>query len=299
MIIILNGSLLYYKDNYGAINDYYQYIVSIIKQILINNDMNINISLCENYKFNNNNKTINININCEHTLVKRGNIGENPIGKILDNNNNNYLIRIQNYSELYDSNIIIDYSIPNIYNVRSCDTFKTFSQKHIYISSSIYDCVWYKENRNINTLTTFLNINQPRRIQFLETIQNHTNIDNCFDKQSLCELYKNTKILINIHQTNDHDTFEELRVLPALECGVIVICEHSPLEQIIPYYDYIIWETYENIINKTNEILNNYNYYHDLIFLNKKKIKLQELKNQNYNTLNNQIKGLIQIPSLF
>ena len=68
----------------------------------------------------------------------------------------------------------------------------------------------------------------------------YINVNNCFEKDKLQTLYKNTKILINIHQTDHHHTFEELRVLPALQCGVLVICEHSPLSNLIPGNDYII-----------------------------------------------------------
>jgi len=55
------------------VNDYYQYIVSILKYVLDNNDLSINIILGNNEsEFNNKNKTIKIDINYEHTLVKEG-----------------------------------------------------------------------------------------------------------------------------------------------------------------------------------------------------------------------------------
>ena len=92
------------------------------------------------------------------------------------------------------------------------------------------------------------------------------NVNNCFIKNDLQNLYKNTKILINIHQTEHHHTFEELRVLPALQCGVIVISENSPLSELVPYNDYIIWTSYDKILEKTIEIINNYDYFHDLIW---------------------------------
>lgn len=122
----------------------------------------------------------------------------------------------------------------------------------------------------------------------------HTNINNCFDKNSLQKLYKNTKILINIHQTDDNHTFEELRVLPALQCGVIVICEKSPLNWMIPYNDYIIWAEYDNIVNKMIEVAHNYDHYYDLIFCkeSEKKVKLCEFDTMNYNVLSDAIKKM-------
>ena len=297
MIFNINNSFLYYEDNYGIINDYYQMIVEIVKKILCNNsNLNINITLCNTYNFNNNNKTITININYEHTLVKingRSVPQNTPIGNIDDDDNNKYLVRICKYDELNNSDIIIDYSIPNMYNIKTCELFNCFSKKHIYISSSIYDLYFIKENRNVTSLTTFINTDEPRRKQLLNEINDkqlhHTNVNNCFEKNKLQELYKNTQILLNIHQTPHHHTFEELRVLPALECGVIVICENSPLNQLIPYSDYIIWTSYEKILEKMIEVINNYDYYYDLIFTKEKKHKLCDFNNINYITLYNKI----------
>ena len=77
---------------------------------------------------------------------------------------------------------------------------------------------------------------------------------------------KKTKILINIHQTDHHDTIEELRILPAIQCGVIVISEISPLSELVHYHPYIIWTSYDTILDKANEVLENYDEYHKSIF---------------------------------
>jgi hypothetical protein len=104
MIININNSYFYYENNFGIINDYYQYIVNILIKILNNINANINITLCNNnYDFNNDNKTIRININWEHTIVKKG--GRSiPYGTldsiILDDNNEYYLIRIDRFNLL-------------------------------------------------------------------------------------------------------------------------------------------------------------------------------------------------------
>jgi hypothetical protein len=138
-----------------------------------------------------------------------------------------------------------------------------------------------------------------RRKELLNTISNekikHINISDCFDKTKLQNIYKNTKILINIHQTPHHHTFEELRVLPALECGVIVISEKSPLNEIIPYNDLIIWANYGDIINKTKEVIDNYNFFHDAIFSIKNINVLCNLPKINYDTLHNAIRQSIDV----
>ena len=294
MLFQVNNSYLYCNEEFGSVIDYYRMIVDHILYFLYNHpEMKINITLSNNnYTFNNDNQTIKISINCEHTLVKMG--GRDvpfftPFGTIDDDDNNKYLVRIDKYFDLINSDIIIDYSIPNICNVQRCNMFDMFSKKHIYISSSIYDSYFIKENRNNISLTTFANVEEPRRAKLLKNIRDkklsHINVHNCFDKNELQKLYKNTKILINIHQTPHHHTVEEFRILPALECGVIVVSEISPLITLIPYHDYVIWETYDNVIEKTIEIQNNYEYYHNLIFSTPKMRDLADFKNINYNNL--------------
>jgi hypothetical protein len=297
MIFYANGSYLHYIEYYHVINEYYQNIVELIKQILQNNkELNINITLCENYNFNNSNKTINININYEHTLVKKGGRSvsiDTPYGNINSIDGEKYLVRICNFDILNNSDIIIDYSNPNIYNVKSCPKYSFFSKKHIYISSSVYNPYFIKENREILTLTTFINTEEPRRKNLLVNMNNekifNININNCFEKNHLQNILKNTKILINIHQTSHHDTVEEFRVLPALECGVIVISEKSPLIELIPYSNLIIWADYDDILYKTKEVINNYTYFHDKIFTRENIKLLDNLNKINYDVLENTI----------
>lgn len=303
MLFCVHNSFFYYiYDLTSVVNDYYNTIVELIKTVLTNNpDLNINILFGnDHFKFNNSNKTLYIQINYEHILVKQGGRSSHgaPIGKMSDEHGNFYLVRIDRYNELNKADIIIDYSVPNIHHVASSNLFNDFSKKHIYIYSSIYaDTYFSKENRHISTLTTFINTGEPRRKKLIENIKRereHMNINNCFEKDALHNLYKNTKIMINIHQTNEHDTFEELRVLPALQCGVIVISENSALNELIPYNDYIIWSSYADIIEKTRDVINNYDSYHDSIFKNKKNKKLNELNSINYQTLEQHIKNGIR-----
>jgi len=275
---------------------YYNSILTVLKSILKNIEIDININFStENYNFNNNNKTLKIAINYEHTLVKQGGRTSNnaPIGIIQDENSNPYLVRIDKFTELNQSDIVIDYSIPNIYNINASQLFTIFSNKLLYIYPSLYESYFITTNRNINTLTTFINTNEQRRFAFLNNIANqninHININNCWGKNELQNLYKNTKILINIHQTDHHDTFEELRCLPALQCGVIVISENSALYELIPYHDYIIWTSYGNMIEKTKEVIENYDSYYNEIFVKLKNKLLHEFDNENYQNLYNKI----------
>ena len=195
--------------------------------------------------------------------------------------------------ELNNAHIIIDYSNPNIYNVKTCPLYESFSKKHIYIFSSLYEPYFMNKDRNINALTTFINTAEPRRRELLVNIAKekieHININNCFEENKMQYILKNTKILINIHQTPHHHSVEELRVLPALECGVIVISEHSPLIETIPYNNLIIWADYDGIIEKTKEVARNYDLFHNKIFTKENINLLGSFKKINYDSLQAEI----------
>ena len=71
MLLNINNSCFYYKCTYKYVKDYFNYIVELIKDILSNNELNINIILGNyKYSFNNSKKTIIIKFNIEHTIIK-------------------------------------------------------------------------------------------------------------------------------------------------------------------------------------------------------------------------------------
>jgi hypothetical protein len=280
MLVKIQNSYIYTEFDIYYVNSYIQYIIELLKTIIIKNNLQINILLGNaHFCFNNNNRIIKINVNWEHTLVKTG--GRDSMhnclkGNVLTTSGEQYLVRIERYDELNNSDIIIDYSIPNIYNIYSSKKYDNFYPKMIYISPVLFDYnlknYEYKQ-RQINVLTTFINTNEPRRKLLLNNIANskidHININNCFDDDELKKTYLNTKILINIHQTDHHHTFEELRCLPAILSGVIVISEEVPLKNLIPYNSLIVWSSYENIIETVNKVINNYDDYYNKLFKSK------------------------------
>ena len=82
---------------------------------------------------------------------------------------------------------------------------------------------------------------------------------------------------------------EELRVLPALTCGVIVIAEESPLKEHIPYNDLIIWTPYDNIIEKIKDVIEHYEEYHSKIFNNNTQLLFDHLHNMNIKHLKDKL----------
>ena len=79
-------------------------------------------------------------------------------------------------------------------------------------------------------------------------------------------IYRHTKILRNIRQTDFHDTLEELRILSALRSGVIVICETAPYKEKTLYSKFIIWGALEDLPKLVESVEKNYKEIHKSIF---------------------------------
>lgn len=288
------SSILIEDSESSCIKEYYNYIIELIKIICLENDLSCNFIVGGNYNLDANYKIIKINY--EHTLVVPGgrDSKNSPVGNIIFKNQVKYLVRIVEYHNLNQSNIIIDYSLPNIENIKRSNLYDSFSKKLIYISPYLYMPYNDKVNRSNNLLTTFINPNEPRRKKLIQEILenglSHENVNNCFESFKLMKLYRNTKILINIHQTDHHHTFEELRVLPALLCGVIVICEESPLKELIPYHSYLIWTKYEEIIDTIKYVNDNYEQLFNKIFIESNfKLDMNTLHTNNLRNLKEMI----------
>lgn len=297
----IHNSVIVYNFDDFVTRDYNNYILCLLKTVVKNKNLYVNVIIGNySHEFKNNNNTYKIHINYEHTLVKgtgRSLNNDSVKGTINYDENKTYLVRINELERYNKNDFIIDYSIPNIHNIHE-SKYKIYTKKMIYIAPYIYDDIYkIMSNRNIQSLTTFINTNEPRRKQLLSNLSNrnvkHTNVNNCFDKYKLQDLYKQTRVLINIHQTDHHHTFEELRCLPALQNGVIVVSEKSPLNNLIPYNDLIIWTDYENVIDKVKDVLDNYETYHNLIFTEQNVRILKGLDMKNAKVLEDKINASI------
>lgn len=167
--------------------------------------------------------------------------------------------------------MIIDYSNSNFENIFQSYRFEEFIKKVVVIHPLIYD-INFDRFKKSDIITLFSLDNNQRRLHVYNKLNSlkcpYKNVTNIFSKNDILELYKKTKILINVHQTEHHDTLEELRVLPALLNGVLIISEKSALTEYIPYNEYIIWCDYQNLKDTVEEVYNNYDYYYNKIFIN-------------------------------
>ena len=258
-------ALLKVDSEYDYVADYYNFIFKKLEQIELTDDY----ALVGSHNYETEGHKI-IFVNYEHNIVHPSFffqprlIGDTPL---IDDNSQKYLVRVERINQLINSEIYIEYSNPNIYNLKSCSDLTPFFDKIIYVPPLLcdYNPVSSSEKK-FDVITSFLILNpegRPRRQILYDELniefgKKYINIPKVFGEELYENYYHNSKILLNVHQTDHHHTFEELRVLPALLNGLIVIAEDSPLKETIPYHEYIIWCKYEEIIEKTKEVLHNY-----------------------------------------
>lgn len=213
---------------------------------------------------------IRIDLQIEHTLVKPG--GRNAenafLGNLpISNSEQQYLVRIAQYENLTQSNIVLDYSRINLYNIRSNKALHAFLQKIFCISPALYPIHIDSDGRE-GVITLFGNPEDSRRKLFLEDLDRYqissSNIRGIYF--GIDEYYRRAKIVINIRQTEYHDTLEELRVLPALRSGAIVICEAAPYAIKTWYSKFIIWGSIDQLPKLIVDTQKNYNQIHAEIF---------------------------------
>eukprot|EP01035_Chromulina_nebulosa_P004360 gene4360-5970_t len=237
--------------------------------------------LCKPSKFQLQNQPrsdkINIFFEDEHVLVAEG-------GKVIPpgtskgniatyDKTSAYLVRIE-CVECYKSvDIVLDYSLLNMENIRLSGLFNDdFVGKSTYAPALpfTYD-PFYKNHSNGELINTAYSRSGGRRSQITNQIFK------MLDNKGVYNMYfeslpwymanlDNLKILLNVHATDFDHTLEEFRVLPALLRGVVVVSEWVPLYHLLPYKDYIIFERYDKLAEKVLEVANNYESYREKFF---------------------------------
>lgn len=281
------ADILYPTKCESYVAEYRAYVISLLREVILPSS----IVTLESPHLNLLRTPTRIGINYEHTLVRSG--GRDSLNssvgivRVVNDPNQKYLVRIVNCAYLEACDIVIDYSIPNIFNVQCSRRFPKLTDSHLYIAPCLYPIYWDMGNRTIDILTTFLNPDVPRRKVFLETC---TNVSSCFGGKELCDLYRCTKILLNVHQTDDHHTAEELRILPALQNGVIVVSEESPLSDMIPYGHMIIWAPYDKLLETARQVVETYEQTCMKLFTPKNKNLLERLHLSNLDSLRDKLR---------
>lgn len=267
---------------------YEEYILSIKKFIDINyNYIKINIIYYDIIDFNIEKLDL---INYNKIFYS----GDLEILKIIINNIN------YNYNKLYFINIE-QMSHSSYYKMIRTINRKIniidYSEENIPYFKNIYNSVFlippfFKINNNIlnKNIDILSIINNDYRKSIIDKIDfnkdlNILFIDNCFNSERDNYFFK-SKIYINIHCSENHQTMELIRIINLIMNKVIIITENSINSKLLFIKDYIIICNNRNDFKKyIDEILNNYNYYFNKIYGNFKDTEYINYVKNNFDKL--------------
>jgi hypothetical protein len=275
VIEVNNSKIFYIKDwEHSNLNEYYNFILNKLKNYLSVNNINTNI----NFGNRNFKSDINVYFQYEHTII---------------NETNGYSCVINDYNYLSSIDFVFEYCNSNITHIKKTNAYNEYVNKLIYFPPLIYNLTDSKK-RYKDCLTIHNSTPRRNKIHQLVNMQyyHHECGSDMFSKENMKKIMDEYKILVNIHQTDTHHTLEELRVLPALLTGIIVISEEVPYKESIPYSKHIIWSKYDDIPKKISSVLSKYKYYQKKYLTGiSDTIKLMEVElDKNLNSMFNKIK---------
>lgn len=269
---------------------YNEYIYSI-KEFISNNYYNTNIKIIY-YDINlfNINNLKELNLNFYHKIFYSGNIDifKELINNIEYKSNKIYFINIEQMShpsyyklirEIDNKINIIDYSEENI------PFFKNIY--NVYLFPPYFKNI-YNNKKEIDVLSL---INNEYREKILNNLKLHNNLNviflnNCYG-EIRDEYFSKTKVYVNIHCSENHNTMELIRIVNLIFNKVIVISQKTIFPELIFLKKYIIiCNNLNDLSNYIMEILNNYDYYYH-------KIYNQFVENDYYNYIKKNIEKII------
>ena len=169
----------------------------------------------------------------------------------------------KNFIKINKSIKIIDYCEENIPYI-NFNKYKNFLLPPYFEKESISI-----DFKNINFLSLDNNlfrkdiIKQINNELILNNLPEITTIDNCYASER-DDTYRKTKIYINIHCSNDHNTMELIRVVNLLSKNVIVI-SYNTVNTPLLYFskNILIANNIEELKKIILEVYNNYKFYYD------------------------------------
>jgi hypothetical protein len=196
-----------------------------------------------------------IGLQWEHTLVRPGGRDSegHPLGRTpLPDGRGHYLARVARRAALERCDLVIDYSHANLANLQGVPALAELAARSIVISPLVHGADPSMGQRDLGVITLMHDLAQPRRARFVADAARAglavRNFRGVYEPDRLRRLYRRARVLVNLRQTDDHHTLEELRVLPALLCGVVVVSEDVPLRETIPYARHVTWAAADDLV---------------------------------------------------
>jgi hypothetical protein len=209
----------------------------------------------------------------EHTLVKPGGGDSDgaPVSATpLPQGEGRYLARLLHRPALAAADLVLDYSHANILHLRDAGGFDDVLAHTAVIAPLLHEHCFARDGRDQSSLTLFSDACEGRRGRFLAAARarglSTGNLKRCFDTNALQVQYRRTRVLVNVRRSDHHDTIEELRILPALQSGVIVVSEDGPLRHTLPYARFIVWTHYDTLVEQVASVLRDFDTWHARLF---------------------------------
>ncbi len=269
----IGAAILIYPDEPPAfIAEYLRYCVALLRERLLIEPRSVQLVIGDG-EAPHDAAVRRIGIQWEHTLVRPGgrDSADAPAGAIpLSDGSGHYLVRVARRAQLERCDLVIDYSHANRINLERGGHHAALLARLVVIAPLLHALHFTRADRPLRLICLFGNRREPRRAAVLADA--HTrgldlrHVDGFFDTVSLERLYRSSRVLLNVHQTNYHHTAEELRILPALRSGVIVVSEDVPLREALPYHAFVIWAAYEDLLDTAEAVLADYESMHARLF---------------------------------
>ena len=259
-------------------NLYKEYLLNIKFFIEKNHSIAVSIKRIENFEFNSidEKKKLDIkNIIRSHKTIFLGNMETvNNIYKCYSNKNddtsNFYYLNIEQMShpsyhadinKKINTNInIIDYSEENIPFLK-----QTYNKTYL-LPPIFYNTCNKKENKNIDIISLSNNLYRRNILKNLQKNFNITLLDNIFGKER-DNLFKKSKVYINLHASEKHKTMELIRIINLLKHNVIVLSQQSIHPDLLYVKDSILFfENMEQLNLMLTSVLNHYSTYYNKLF---------------------------------
>lgn len=214
-----------------------------------------------------------IDIQWEHTLVAPGgrDSADSIAGAVaLADGSGHYRVRVARSAQLQQQDLVIEYSRANLANLARSGRHVELLRKLLLLAPLLHATDFSVHARPRALICLFGDPRQPRRARLLAQARARDlplqHVDGIFASARLQALYRSTRVLLNVHQTDHHHTLEELRVLPALQSGVIVVSENVGLREAVPYHEFVIWADYADLLDTAQRVLGNYAAEHARLF---------------------------------
>ena len=168
------------------------------------------------------------------------------MGKVASDSGQTYIVRVANFERLSKSDIIAEYSRQNLYHLQQSGCFPELAGKFVVVPPMMNDQRpgAAAVNRDIPVVSTFGEPLSPRRQAVFDEMGRIgapcRNVVGCYGPE-LLSMLRRSRIMLNLRQTDYHHAFEEIRVLPALLNGVVVVSEDIVLRDLVPYHKHIVW----------------------------------------------------------